>query len=144
MRENYNIHQNFKLNIYRKAKTIAKYLNSNRSQIINILLSYESLETARDEINRSVKTLRAIKREMKYLCNSRVNYISSLFPINLPVIFLNTFWHSTILYGEESLYPSIRIGKAYFRENNFFLKTHYSRLNRISILCTKRFFRVFY
>jgi len=68
-------------------------------------LSYESLETAQDEINRSLKTFKAIKREMKYLYNSKVNCISSLFPINLPL-------YSLVLFG---IVPSFMTKKVYIR-----------------------------
>jgi len=105
MKENCDTRQNCKSDIFRESKTIAKYLNSNRSQIVNLLLSYESLETAQDEINRSIKALRAIKREMKYLCNSGVNYISSFFPINLPL-------YSLVLFG---IIPSFIAKKIYIR-----------------------------
>jgi len=68
-------------------------------------LSYESFEVAQDEINRSIKALRAIKREMKYLCNSRVDRISSFLPINLPL-------YSLVLFG---IVPSFMAKKVYMR-----------------------------
>lgn len=91
--------------IPKKAKAIAINLIAHRDELINILLSYESFETARDEIDRSVKALKLIGREKKYLLDDKIEHISTFLPINLPL-------YSLVLFG---IIPSFAAKEIYIR-----------------------------
>jgi len=82
---------NHKNVILKKTKALAKKLIIHRSRLINILLTYESLETAQDEIDRSIRMLKATEEEIKFLSVAKANYISSFLPINLPLYSLMLF-----------------------------------------------------
>jgi len=77
--------------ILEKTNRLADKIDSKRKEIINVLLDYESYETAMDEINRSLKCLRKIKEIKKYLIYKQINSISTFFPLNLPLYSLILF-----------------------------------------------------
>lgn len=74
-----------------RAKKLADEISLKRKAIVNLLLDYESYETATDEINRSLRCLNNIKTELKYLSCKKVNSISVFFPLNLPLYSLVLF-----------------------------------------------------
>lgn len=75
-----------------KEKVILNRILQNKDSITKILLEIESYETIEDEFFRSIDCLKNIKIEKEFLEQSRVNYISAFFPVNLPL-------YSLIIFG---------------------------------------------
>lgn len=71
--------------IKHSCQILKRYIQKHRNKIIELLLEYESYGTAMDEITRTFRALDNIDRELKYILNTEVNYISVFFPINQPL-----------------------------------------------------------
>jgi len=81
------------LDYYSSAESLAQNIEKSRIQLYEILLTYETYETAVDEVNRSIETLRGLKKEHADIKNHRNDLmISTFFPLNLPL-------YSLILFG---------------------------------------------
>jgi len=74
----------------KKIIKLESILKSNREKIINILITYESYETALYEINNSINFLENLKYD-KELDAIKVEYSSIFLPINLPLYSLMLF-----------------------------------------------------
>jgi len=74
-----------------KALDLAELIKVKEKEIANVLLSYESYETVRDEIFRSVDCLRNIDIELNDLAAGKVMSICTFFPLNLPLYSLVLF-----------------------------------------------------
>lgn len=77
--------------IYQKSNKFADFIKSIKEELIEILLEYESYETAYHEIDRTLKCLYNIRTEGKYLAHGNINSISAFFPLNLPLYSLMLF-----------------------------------------------------
>ncbi|MBU2578310.1 MAG: aldehyde dehydrogenase family protein [Patescibacteria group bacterium] len=77
--------------ISQKTNKFVGFVKSIKKELIDILLEYESYETACHEIDRTLKCLNNIKTEEKYLIYGNVNSISTFFPLNLPLYSLVLF-----------------------------------------------------
>lgn len=66
-------------------------IETEKEKIIELLLKYESHETAMDEIMRSLDCLKNIDIEMDDLASGRVDSICTFFPVNLPLYSLVIF-----------------------------------------------------
>ncbi|MEK7642544.1 MAG: aldehyde dehydrogenase family protein [Patescibacteria group bacterium] len=71
-------------NVELLAKKLGNYIESNLEKIVNILLTYESYEVARDEIQRTLDLLYNI-RENKAYFQLRVGAVTSFLPRNQPL-----------------------------------------------------------
>lgn len=89
----------------RSAFAAAEYIDANRSALIEVLLRYESVDAALDEVERSIDALRNLHRELPYLRAGRVISMAVYLPINLPL-------YSIILFGAI---PSIMADKVTVR-----------------------------
>ena len=74
-----------------KCASLAKIIELNQEALIDILLEYESFETAKDEVWRSLDCLKNISKEFKYLSYGKVDLMCTIFPINLPLYSLVLF-----------------------------------------------------
>ncbi len=70
----------------------ADHIEKKEDELIAILTTYETYDTARDELQRSTHTLRGFKEEFSNIANplSGLNF-STFFPLNLPVYSLVIF-----------------------------------------------------
>jgi len=84
---------------------IANQINQRRDKLIDILLSYESYETAIDEINRSVDCLENINIEINNLITGKVDSLCVFSPLNLPL-------YSFIIFA---VVPSFIANRLYIR-----------------------------
>jgi aldehyde dehydrogenase (NAD+) len=74
------------------ANKLADRINEKRDELISILCTYESYETAIYEIQHSIKTLKGFSREFSNLdFSKKYGNISTFFPINLPLYSLILF-----------------------------------------------------
>ncbi len=78
---------------YEKVDQTIRNLKRNKTKLVNLLLDYETYETAIDEFDRSVETLRGLKKEHTGIQNRREDlFIATFFPLNLPI-------YSLVLFG---------------------------------------------
>lgn len=77
--------------ICQKSNKFADFIKSIKEELIEILLEYESYETACHEIDRTLKCLYNIQTEGKYLAYGNINSMSTFFPLNLPLYSLMLF-----------------------------------------------------
>ena len=80
-----------KENIISLTKKLKKRIEDKENQLIDLLLSYESHVTAKDEIERSKDSLENIHKEMEYLTSTRIRTMCTFFPVNLPLYSLVIF-----------------------------------------------------
>lgn len=78
--------------IENKCYSLARNIESNYDLLVEVLLKYESHETAKDELSRSIDCLNNISQEIEWLISGKVNLICTFFPINLPL-------YSLIIFG---------------------------------------------
>lgn len=83
---------------------LSKELTLHSEQIIKLLANYETHETARDELSRSIDTLQGMRKELSSISNPASGLIfATFFPMNLPL-------YSLVLFG---IAPSV------FADHNF-------------------------
>jgi aldehyde dehydrogenase (NAD+) len=80
-------------NFYIKAASFAKKIGDNEPKVIDLLTTYETHETALDEIERSISALRGFPKEFESIKDPvhGINF-STFFPLNLPL-------YSLVLFG---------------------------------------------
>ncbi len=72
---------------------LSELLKDKEAELIKLLAQYETYETARDEIKRSIDTLDGIDKELSNISHPLNNInISTFFPLNLPI-------YSLVLFG---------------------------------------------
>ncbi len=78
---------------YKKSNDLADIITAREAELVQILSEYETQDAAKDEIERSVSTLRGFKDEFEAIKNplSGLN-VSTFFPLNLPL-------YSLVLFG---------------------------------------------
>ncbi len=74
------------------SQTLIHCIETKQEQLTELLLTYESFETVKDEIVRSIDCLRNLNKEHDFLSKGFVDLMCVFFPINLPL-------YSLILYG---------------------------------------------
>lgn len=74
-----------------KCASLAKTIELNQEALVDMLLKYESFETAKDEVWRSLDCLKNISKEFEYLSYGKVDLICTIFPMNLPLYSLALF-----------------------------------------------------
>lgn len=74
-----------------RAHDAAGRLDMRRSEVLRVLTERESWETALDEIERTLDTLRNVHREQVHLGAAHVDTIAVFLPINLPLYSLTLF-----------------------------------------------------
>ncbi len=77
--------------IIKRCADFATAIEMHREELIDILLEYESLETAEDELWRSVDALRHVSNETQWLAKGKVELLCTFFPVNLPLYSLVIF-----------------------------------------------------
>ncbi len=90
--------------INERAKDFAKFIESNLEEVVNILLEYESLEVAEDEIGRSLDILNNLHENRQNFIFT-VGEITSFLPRNQPLYALSCF----------VLVPSLMAAEVHFR-----------------------------
>lgn len=70
---------------------LVEAIESNREELEDELLKYESYETARNEISYSLDCLKNISKEYNWLSSGKVDLLCSVIPINLPLYSLIIF-----------------------------------------------------
>lgn len=83
--------QNNKKNILELCQKLTKRIEEKEQSLINLLLDYESFETAKDELFRAKDCLDNIEKEMDYLTAKKVKSMCTFFPVNLPLYSLVIF-----------------------------------------------------
>ncbi|WP_326762815.1 aldehyde dehydrogenase family protein [Streptomyces phaeochromogenes] len=69
----------------------AEHIDTCRAELLEVLTRYESFETATDEIDRSLDTLRNLHREVPGLRTARAGRTAVFLPVNLPLYSLVLF-----------------------------------------------------
>ncbi len=77
--------------IEKQCALLADTIASKREALVDLLLEYESFETATDEIWRSLDCLRNISKESQWLSSGNVDLLCTFFPVNLPLYSLMIF-----------------------------------------------------
>lgn len=70
---------------------LADVIRAKREKIIDLLLNYESFETAEDEIWRSIDCLENVSKEVTWLSYGKADLMCTFFPVNLPLYSLTIF-----------------------------------------------------
>lgn len=79
-------------NFIKQVASLIELIEKREERIVDILTRYEPYSAARDEIERSLITLRGIEKEFSRVRSPRrVGAISTFFPINLPLYSLVLF-----------------------------------------------------
>ncbi|HVT78665.1 MAG TPA: aldehyde dehydrogenase family protein, partial [Acidimicrobiales bacterium] len=73
------------------ARDCADYLERHRHAIVHVLRQCESHETAVNEVNNSIDTLRNLHRELAHLRKAGLDSVAVFLPINLPLYSLILF-----------------------------------------------------
>lgn len=94
--------------IIKNTQRLAALIENNKNQLMDILTTYESYETALDEITRSLDCLQNINIEIPYLCFKKIDSMSVFFPLNLPL-------YSLVLFA---IIPSFTSRKIFARPPN--------------------------
>lgn len=66
-------------------------IEKKQEHLVNLLLDYESFETAKDEISQSLDSLKNISKEIEWLSYGKVDLLCTIFPVNLPLYSLLIF-----------------------------------------------------
>jgi acyl-CoA reductase-like NAD-dependent aldehyde dehydrogenase/predicted nucleotidyltransferase len=92
--------------IKEKCTTLANIIKNEKNKIIDVLLKYESYETANYEISHTIDCLKNIDEELNNITSGKVKTICTFFPLNLPL-------YSLILFA---IIPSFMSNKLFIRE----------------------------
>ncbi len=90
--------------IDKQATQLADTIESNKEDLINILLSYESYEVATDEIERTLDLLRNLKENEEYF-QLRIGAVAAFLPRNQPLYAFSCF----------VIVPSLMASEVHFR-----------------------------
>ncbi len=72
---------------------LSRELTTHSEQVIKLLVNYETYETARDELDRSIDTLQGMRKELSSIKNQASGLtFATFFPMNLPL-------YSLVLFG---------------------------------------------
>lgn len=74
-----------------RCASLAALLRAKEEDLIEILLEYESFETAYDEVWRSLDCVENIDKEMEWLSAATADRMCTFFPVNLPLYSLVVF-----------------------------------------------------